>query len=445
MSFLNKLFGSKEQENKPVNQDETKELLEQGNENENENELVEDTNNKNPELESTINLESLGDLITISSGPVGVSSGSTATDFYVYEWFIKETGEVFYVGKGRGNRHKAFHEKAYEAEKIREMYDTDVRFVRKDLTEDEAVELESQEMTRILNETNDRLTNRIIPFFTKRGNGYDRSGNTPSFQFEKAPTLYVNEIEEHYYNLKPQLFDEVNLKDLKAPVFLNWSIDEQVNTIYGGNVEKYLGETKNLLSKNGSKILKSQYAKSTTAWIYISDESVTKYNLVQKNALDRIGRKIPAYHLIDVWKFLKDNIGEFPPVPTTAEPINLNPTHNRVALEEIKNLYDVSKGFKEGIPYWEEGNKERKNGNLERAIELFDLARYNGYEAPALYRSYTMAFRKLKDYDNEIAIIDEAIERSQTTEGGVNESFILEIKERREKALLLKKKKEGIN
>ncbi|MED4285520.1 GIY-YIG nuclease family protein [Priestia megaterium] len=440
MSFLNKLFGNKKQENQPLNQDGKKELLEQRKE----DELAEDAN-KNTELESAISLESLEDLITISSGPVGVTTGSTATDFYVYEWFIKETGEVFYVGKGRGNRYKAHHERAYEAEKIREMYDTDVRFVKKGLTEEEAVELESQEMTRILNETNDRLTNRMIPFFTKRGNGYDRSSNTPSFQFETAPTLYVNEIEEHYYNLKPQLFDEINLENLKAPVFMNWSIDDQVNTIYGGNVEKYLGETKNLLLKNGSKVLKSQYAKSTTAWIYIGDESVTKYNLIQKNALDRIGRKIPTYHLIDVWRFLKDNIVKFPSVPTTNELINLNPTHNRVPLEEIKNLYDVSNGFDEGMPYWQEGDKERKNGNLERAIELFDLARYNGYEAPALYKSYTMAFRKLKDYDNEIAIIDEAIERSQTTDGGVNESFILEIKERREKAISLKKKKEGIN
>ncbi|WP_394555371.1 DNA polymerase III subunit epsilon (plasmid) [Priestia aryabhattai] len=440
MSFLNKLFGNKKQENQPVNQDEKKELLEQRKG----DELADDTN-ESAELESAINLESLGDLITFSSGPVGVTTGSTATDFYVYEWFIKETGEIFYVGKGRGNRYKAHHERAYEAEKIRGMYDTDVRFVKKGLTEEEAVELESQEMTRILNETNDRLTNRMIPFFTKRGNGYDRSSNTPSFQFETAPTLYVNEIEEHYYNLKPQLFDEVILESLKAPVFMNWNVDDQVNTIYGGNVEKYLSETKSLLLKNGSKVLKSQYAKSTTAWIYIGDESVTKYDLFQKNALDRIGRKIPTYHLIDVWRFLKDNTDEFPTVSPINELTNLNPTHNRVPLEGIKNLYDVSKGFDEGMPYWQEGDKERKKGNLERAIELFDLARYNGYEAPALYKSYTMAFRKLKDYDNEIAIIDEAIERSQTTDGGVNESFILEIKERREKAILLKKKKEGIN
>jgi len=434
MDFLSKFFGSKKQENKPENREETKELLVQ----EKENGLINDTDNKSTESETSINFESVKDFITISSGPVGVSTGSTATDFYVYEWFIKETGEIFYVGKGRGNRYKAFHEKAYEAEKIREMYNTDVRFVKTDLTEDQAIELESQEMTRILNETNDRLTNRIIPFFTKRGNGYDRSSNTPAFQFETAPSLYVTEIEEHYYDLKPQSFDEVDFENLKTPVFISRSIGDQVNAIYGGNIEKYLDETKKSLLENGSKILKSQYAKSVTAWIYIGDDSVAKYTLDQKRALEKIGRMIPTYHLIDVWRFLKEKIGEFPPVPTTD--VLINPTHNRVPLKEIKNLHDWNKGYDEGMPYWEEGNKERKNGNLEHAIELFDLARYNGYEAPALYKSYVMAFRKLKDYDNEIAIIDEAIERFQSEEININGSFLLELKERREKALLLKKK-----
>lgn len=54
-------------------------------------------------------------VLSVSSLPVGVSTGSTATVFYVYEWFIKNTGEIFYVGKGRGDRYKTFHERAYEA------------------------------------------------------------------------------------------------------------------------------------------------------------------------------------------------------------------------------------------------------------------------------------------------------------------------------------------
>jgi len=26
--------------------------------------------------------------------------------YYVYEWFMKDTGEIFYVGKGSGKRYK---------------------------------------------------------------------------------------------------------------------------------------------------------------------------------------------------------------------------------------------------------------------------------------------------------------------------------------------------
>ena len=170
--------------------------------------------------------------ISITSGPVGDVTGSTATDFYVYEWFIKDTGEVFYVGKGRGDRYKAFHERAYEAEKIRKMYDTDVRFVGTGLTEEEAVILESREMERILNETNDRLTNRIIPFFTERDNGYGRSLNTPELRFETAPHFYASEIEEHYYGTESRPFDEVTYDNLKTVVFITSHMRDEIDTIY---------------------------------------------------------------------------------------------------------------------------------------------------------------------------------------------------------------------
>ncbi|MGE7946303.1 tetratricopeptide repeat protein [Lysinibacillus sp. NPDC093688] len=111
--------------------------------------------------------------------------------------------------------------------------------------------------------------------------------------------------------------------------------------------------------------------------------------------------------------------------------------HNRVPLKDIKNLNNWEKGFDKGFPYYEEGDKERKSGNIIGAIELFDKARFNGYNAPALYSSYAKAYRKLKDYDNEIAILDEAIERLKS-EVGNNETRIMEFNERRTKAIALK-------
>lgn len=32
--------------------------------------------------------------------------GKKMNDYYVYEWFIEDSGEVFYVGKGRKQRYK---------------------------------------------------------------------------------------------------------------------------------------------------------------------------------------------------------------------------------------------------------------------------------------------------------------------------------------------------
>ncbi|MGM9986263.1 MAG: GIY-YIG nuclease family protein [Bacillaceae bacterium] len=436
MGFLSRLFGNTKhakQNNDQKHLEESGELTKQ--------ETKKSTNNDiGIGMGLTINIspdenENFG--LSISSSPVGSSTGSTATDFYVYEWFIKNTGEIFYVGKGRGNRYKAFHERAYEAEKIRKLYDTDSRFVGTGLTEEQALELEDKEMTRILNETNDRLTNRITPLFAKRGNGYDRSPNTPKHEFETAPYLYACEIDEHYFGKKARPFDEVKHENLKAVAFITRSIRDEISIIYGGKLDKYHGETVSLLSTNGTKILKSKYAKSVTAWIYIGDDDVANYERDQEQALEKLGRNIPTYHLIDVWKFLKETVGGIEIIST--ENISMNPIHNRIPLKDIKNLDDWSKGFEEGMPYWQKGDDERKAGNLEQAIKLFDIARYNGYNAPALYKSYAMAYRKLKDYDNEMAIIDEAIERLQA-EKYVNETRIMDFKERRAKALALKQK-----
>ena len=91
--------------------------------------------------------------------------------------------------------------------------------------------------------------------------------------------------------------------------------------------------------------------------------------------------------------------------------VEIHAVNNRVPLSEILNLDDWHKGFDMGHPYWEKGDNERKKGNLTVALELFDKARLNGYLAPALYDSYAMAYRQLKDYSNEIAILDEGIAR----------------------------------
>lgn len=254
----------------------------------------------------------IGDVasITFQSPTVGSSSGSSENDFYVYEWFIKSTGEIFYVGKGRGDRYKEYHERAYDAEKVRDLYDTDVRFVSKGLTEDEALELETAEMTRILNETDYCLTNVITPYFTKNNSGNSKSKNTPAFQFETAPILYARETDTHYFGIEGRPFEKVELDTLSRPhIITKGVLPEEIKIVYGGDYERYYKEVLILLEANESKLVKSKYAKSVTAWIYPCEDLVTNNDLDRKNAEERIGHVVPSYHLIDVWKLLKTEFG----------------------------------------------------------------------------------------------------------------------------------------
>lgn len=112
------------------------------------------------------------------------------------------------------------------------------------------------------------------------------------------------------------------------------------------------------------------------------------------------------------------------------EDVIINGLHNRVSLNKIRNIGNWEKGFDSGYPYWERGETARKNGKVDEAIALFDKARYNGYDAPALYDSYAKAYRKIKDYDNEILILDEGIMRKTRHDVGTLEA-------RRDKAIKL--------
>ena len=95
------------------------------------------------------------------------------------------------------------------------------------------------------------------------------------------------------------------------------------------------------------------------------------------------------------------------------ESIAINPINERIPLNEIRNLNDDEKGYTEGYSFYCNGEVFRKANNFESALKEYDMARYNGYCYPAMYRSYAMIFHKLKDYENEIDILDEAIQRFQ--------------------------------
>ena len=88
---------------------------------------------------------------------------------------------------------------------------------------------------------------------------------------------------------------------------------------------------------------------------------------------------------------------------------------------------------------WMHGEEERLNGNIETALEFFDSALGAGFTAPVIYQSYAMAFRKRRDYEKEISILDEAISRFS---GPVADSFLTR-KKRAEELMLTARKREA--
>ena len=104
---------------------------------------------------------------------------------------------------------------------------------------------------------------------------------------------------------------------------------------------------------------------------------------------------------------------------------------NSTQVTRNKDDWDV--GFEKGYPLWQKGEAERKAGNYEKALALYNRARNAGYLAPALYNSYAMTYRKLKDIDSEIMILEEGIRRMEAAKGNFK-TGIAKLKEQLEKA-----------
>lgn len=83
----------------------------------------------------------------------------------------------------------------------------------------------------------------------------------------------------------------------------------------------------------------------------------------------------------------------------------------RVPLSKIKNRNNFDQGYIKGSPFYYKGEQYRKAGDLYKAIEQYDEARFNGMTGTALYYAYDKAFRKMKDYENDIDILEEACSR----------------------------------
>ena len=99
-------------------------------------------------------------------------------EYYVYIWYIVDTNEVFYVGKGKGKRYK---DTSHRNKFFRDMYashNCDVRKIYENLTEAEAFQKEQETIKWYREHTDFRLTNQ-----TDGGEG--ASGWVPPEEFKR--------------------------------------------------------------------------------------------------------------------------------------------------------------------------------------------------------------------------------------------------------------------
>jgi hypothetical protein len=88
--------------------------------------------------------------------------------FYVYEWFKVDTLEVFYVGKGTGNRRFELHNRNQYFNNIYKKYECAVRLVYQSLTNEEACQLEIERIAEMksIGQAKCNLTNGGTGFST---------------------------------------------------------------------------------------------------------------------------------------------------------------------------------------------------------------------------------------------------------------------------------------
>lgn len=84
----------------------------------------------------------------------------TENKYYVYEWFIVPTDEVFYVGKGCGDRYKTLSKRNRFFLDMYRTHDCDVRFIETNLYEEDAYQLEYDTIRWYRDHTTYRLTNQ---------------------------------------------------------------------------------------------------------------------------------------------------------------------------------------------------------------------------------------------------------------------------------------------
>ena len=215
--------------------------------------------------------------------------------FYVYEWFTKDTGKVFYVGKGTGGRyrHILYDMKRPRGSCYKELQDhfgIDYRFLAKELTSREA---EIYEICMTYERTDQGeilLQSANNPDFTNWFSYDDMREvcNTRDF----VPSIIVAPYESHYFGITPPSFDPVDLSKLRVTFHSSCTQIEPIPATL-----REMEQLRAMIVKAGGRVY-SAVAKGTQAIVEFDMMFYDQFMHYKK------GKGILVYHAFDVAKAL---------------------------------------------------------------------------------------------------------------------------------------------
>ena len=117
-------------------------------------------------------------------------------EYYVYIWYIVDTNEVFYVGKGKGRRYKQTSNRNKFFTNMYESHNCDVKKIYENLTESEAFQKERETVKWYKENTNFRLTNQ-----TEGGEG-SSGWNPPQEYRDKQSKIHREQWQDEEFREK---------------------------------------------------------------------------------------------------------------------------------------------------------------------------------------------------------------------------------------------------
>ena len=141
--------------------------------------------------------------------------------YYVYEYYIKETGEVFYVGKGKGNRYQNIKNRNKFFIDMYNTHNCSTRKVCENLSEDEAFSKEEELIRYYRENTNFRLTNQ-----TDGGEG------TSGYRMSKKDKFKISEASKDKW--KDKKFREMQIAHRMYGVYQSKEFKEKISKVTTG-------------------------------------------------------------------------------------------------------------------------------------------------------------------------------------------------------------------